>query len=98
MFYGTIIGNELFSFRLGDILTFDNTRCLHGRTEYTDQGNNVRHLIGAYLDWDEIYSRLRVLTLEKQKSTFPHHLYWSDSFGMRTGRTAQRMEMKQMSS
>lgn len=72
--------------KLGDILTFDNTRCLHGRTGYTDQENNTRHLIGAYVDWDEIYSRLRVLTLAKQKSTFPRHLYWNDSFGMRKGR------------
>ncbi len=29
--------------------------------EYQDTSDNSRHLIGAYLDWDEIYSRLRVL-------------------------------------
>lgn len=92
-----LIHEEAVTFKTkpGDILTFDNTRCLHGRTEYTDQANNVRHLIGAYLDWDEIYSRLRVLTLAKGKSTFPRHLYWSDSFGMRSA--ASQMEMKRMS-
>lgn len=47
----------------GDILTFDNTRLVHGRTGYTDTDGNNRHLVGAYLDWDEIYSRLRVLTI-----------------------------------
>lgn len=45
----------------GDVLTFSNIRLLHGRTGYVDSGGNTRHLVGAYLDWDEIYSRLRVL-------------------------------------
>jgi gamma-butyrobetaine dioxygenase len=45
----------------GDILTFDNIRMVHGRTGYTDQINNTRYIVGAYLDWDEIYSKLRVL-------------------------------------
>lgn len=86
--------HDLFSLsKIGDILTFDNTRCLHGRTGYTDEDNNTRHLIGAYLDWDEIYSRLRVLTLAKQKSTFPQHLYWDDSFGLRNN--IQRQAIKQ---
>lgn len=50
----------------GDILTFDNARLVHGRTGYRDSGQNVRHVIGAYLDWDEIYSRLRVLNVTLQ--------------------------------
>ncbi|KAK6624568.1 hypothetical protein RUM44_011427 [Polyplax serrata] len=41
----------------GTILTFDNRRILHGRTDYTGK----RFLCGAYIDWDEIYSRIRVL-------------------------------------
>lgn len=45
----------------GDILTFSNIRMVHGRTGYTDTEVNTRHIVGAYLDWDEIYSRLRVL-------------------------------------
>ncbi|KAJ8040449.1 Gamma-butyrobetaine dioxygenase [Holothuria leucospilota] len=44
----------------GEILTRDNRRILHGHsaiesTEFESQ------LEGAYLDWDEIYSKLRVL-------------------------------------
>lgn len=46
----------------GDILTFSNIRLIHGRTEYTDAVGNTRHLVGAFIDWDEIYSRLRVLS------------------------------------
>lgn len=45
----------------GDILSFSNIRLLHGRSGYVDSSGNTRHLVGAYLDWDEIYSRLRVL-------------------------------------
>lgn len=48
----------------GDILAFSNIRILHGRTGYVDTEGNVRHLVGAFIDWDEIYSRLRV-TLPK---------------------------------
>lgn len=46
----------------GDILAFSNTRILHGRTGYVDQNGNTRHLVGAFVDWDEVYSRLRTLT------------------------------------
>lgn len=45
----------------GEILCFDNRRLLHGRTEYKDTAENVRHVIGVYLDWDYIYSRWRIL-------------------------------------
>ncbi|CAO1411489.1 unnamed protein product [Diamesa hyperborea] len=45
----------------GTILTFDNIRLIHGRTVYTDTSDNYRYIVGAYLDWDEIYSKLRVL-------------------------------------
>uniref|UniRef100_A0A336MZN0 CSON007050 protein n=1 Tax=Culicoides sonorensis TaxID=179676 RepID=A0A336MZN0_CULSO len=51
----------VFKTQPGDILTFDNIRLIHGRTEYEDNTSNTRHIIGSYLDWDEIYSRLRVL-------------------------------------
>lgn len=51
----------MFKTQPGEILTFDNIRLIHGRTGYTDKTSNTRHLIGSYLDWDEIYSRLRVL-------------------------------------
>lgn len=50
-----------FKTKAGDILVFDNIRLLHGRNAYEDKSDNVRKLIGAYVDWDEIYSRLRCL-------------------------------------
>lgn len=56
-----------FKTRPGDILTFDNTRLVHGRTGYTDVTGNTRHLVGAYVDWDEIYSRFRVLSVKLNK-------------------------------
>uniref|UniRef100_A0A8C5CCB9 Butyrobetaine (gamma), 2-oxoglutarate dioxygenase (gamma-butyrobetaine hydroxylase) 1 n=1 Tax=Gadus morhua TaxID=8049 RepID=A0A8C5CCB9_GADMO len=45
----------------GDIVTFDNWRLLHGRQSYTSSSEKRRHLEGAYLDWDEVMSRLRIL-------------------------------------
>jgi gamma-butyrobetaine dioxygenase len=48
----------------GDILVVDNLRLLHGRNSYEDTTSNVRKLNGAFLDWDEIYSRLRCLTVK----------------------------------
>ncbi|KAG6441935.1 gamma-butyrobetaine dioxygenase [Manduca sexta] len=53
-----------FKTQPGDILAFDNIRLLHGRNAYEDDTNNVRKIIGAYLDWDEIYSRLRCLKVK----------------------------------
>ncbi|KAH8419953.1 hypothetical protein KR009_004329, partial [Drosophila setifemur] len=50
-----------FKTRPGDVLTFNNIRLLHGRTGYDDSEQNSRYIVGAYLDWDIIYSRLRVL-------------------------------------
>ncbi|XP_012986944.1 gamma-butyrobetaine dioxygenase isoform X1 [Esox lucius] len=45
----------------GDLVTFDNWRLLHGRKSYLSHPDQVRHLEGAYLDWDEVMSRLRIL-------------------------------------
>lgn len=45
----------------GDLVTFDNWRLLHGRKHYSSGGRTLRHLEGAYLDWDEVMSRLRIL-------------------------------------
>ncbi|KAM6980453.1 gamma-butyrobetaine dioxygenase [Aplochiton taeniatus] len=45
----------------GDLVTFDNARILHGRKSYTRHPDLMRHLEGAYLDWDEVMSRLRIL-------------------------------------
>lgn len=58
-----IVHKEVVQFKMnpGDILTFANNRLLHGRTGYVDTDGNVRHLVAGYLDWDELYSRWRVL-------------------------------------
>lgn len=45
----------------GDLVTFDNWRLLHGRRSYISSKDMLRHLEGAYLDWDEVMSRLRIL-------------------------------------
>ncbi|XP_049534550.1 gamma-butyrobetaine dioxygenase-like [Anopheles darlingi] len=64
-----ILHEEAVQFRTapGDILTFSNIRAIHGRTGYRDTVQNTRHLVGAYLDWDEIYSKLRVLKTAANK-------------------------------
>ena len=58
-----LIHQEAVEFKTeeGTILCFDNIRLIHGRTVYTDTSDNYRYIVGAYLDWDEIYSKLRVL-------------------------------------
>lgn len=53
-----------FSFITGDILTFDNLRLAHGRCGY--EGD--RHLQGGYLDWDHVYSKIRILRNIAQKN------------------------------
>lgn len=51
----------------GTILCFDNIRLIHGRKKYEDIEGNSRHIVGAYLDWDEMLSRWRVLTKDLRK-------------------------------
>lgn len=53
----------------GKTLIFDNSRLLHGRKPYTDTEKNVRRVIGAFMDWDEIYSRLRCLKVKLEGNT-----------------------------
>ncbi|XP_071809590.1 gamma-butyrobetaine dioxygenase-like [Asterias amurensis] len=45
----------------GEIATFHNSRVLHGRSAFTVTKVGSRHLEGGYIDWDEAYSRMRVL-------------------------------------
>ena len=45
----------------GDVITFNNSRVLHGRSSFTITEESKRYLQGFYLDWDAIYSRMRVL-------------------------------------
>lgn len=46
-----------FKMKEGEILAFSNIRLLHGRSTY----NGARHIQGGYVDWDHVYSRIRVL-------------------------------------
>ena len=45
----------------GDCVVFDNRRVMHGRTGYTTSAGFERHLQGIYMDWDEVWSKIRVL-------------------------------------
>ena len=38
----------------GEILCFDNTRTLHGRTAYIIKAEGERFLEGAYIEWDNM--------------------------------------------
>lgn len=50
-----------YPFAPGDLVGFDNRRVLHGRDAF-DDGVGERWLRGCYIDQDDLYSRLRVLT------------------------------------
>ncbi|XP_002732668.1 gamma-butyrobetaine dioxygenase-like [Saccoglossus kowalevskii] len=58
----------------GDMIMFNNARTLHGRSQYQiDEGTSgTRHLEGCYFDWDEVYSRIRVL---RESLEMPHREY-----------------------
>lgn len=50
-----------FKTKPGEIFAFDNIRLVHGRLSYEDTAQNQRFIVGFYVDWDEIYSKMRVL-------------------------------------
>lgn len=50
-----------YKLKPGEMITFNNSRVLHGRTAYTPTASGGRYLQGAYLDWDLMYGRLRSL-------------------------------------
>lgn len=54
----------------GEILTFDNIRVFHGRSTY--EGD--RHLEGGYLDWDYVYSKIRVLRKTNKQESWQSRL------------------------
>lgn len=63
--FSQVAGSDEFQMRYpfaaGDLVAFDNRRILHGRSPIdADGGTRVLH--GTYIDHDEIYSRLRVLS------------------------------------
>ncbi len=66
-----------YPFKPGDLVGFDNRRTLHGRDAF-DPGAGFRHLRGTYVDHDEVYSRLRVLSHHaagaRSKPTSEHSL------------------------
>lgn len=45
----------------GDVVTFNNSRVLHGRSAFKITEASNRYLQGFSIDWDTIYSRMRVL-------------------------------------
>ena len=56
-----------FPLRAGELMMFDNSRVLHGRTAF-DPGSGRRHLQGCYIDIDEPRSRYRTLTRRLQSA------------------------------
>lgn len=50
-------------FLSGDIICFHNYRVMHGRKGYRQVEPGDRHLQGAFLDWDEMYCKRRVLQM-----------------------------------
>ena len=46
--------------RSGDIACMDNRRVLHGRRAF-EPGTGRRHLQGAYVEHEEVVSRIRTL-------------------------------------
>lgn len=63
--------DSVFKYKLnaGDILSFNNHRMLHGRNAYTvDKGLVERHLQTAFVDWDCVLSKMRLL----KNSNFSH--------------------------
>lgn len=57
-----------FEFTPGDVIGFDNRRVLHGRDAF-EPSQGTRVLRGAYLDQDDLYSTLRVLTRRAESET-----------------------------
>lgn len=52
-------------FSSGELVAFDNRRILHGRGPFSETTGR-RALRGAYVDHDEVYSRLRVLMRRRE--------------------------------
>ena len=54
-----VFGNQIVL--TGDMACFDNQRVLHGRLAYEMEAGGFRHLVGSYIEWDELRSARRVL-------------------------------------
>ncbi|MGA8259537.1 MAG: TauD/TfdA family dioxygenase [Arenicellales bacterium] len=57
-----------FPLRAGELMMFDNSRILHGRTAF-DVNEGRRHLQGCYIDIDEPRSRYRTLSRRLKSPT-----------------------------
>jgi gamma-butyrobetaine dioxygenase len=61
---------HMISFKMqpGDCTVYDNQRVLHGRRGFNVQEKEGGHrlLIGSYMDWDEISSKINVLEKKKK--------------------------------
>jgi gamma-butyrobetaine dioxygenase len=68
LMHGEVSSSKLID---GNILTFDNMRILHGRSNYSDSSDNSRCVVGVYVDWDQMYSRWRVLKESTKKGKLP---------------------------
>jgi len=53
----------------GELVAFDNHRILHGRTPFELGATGRRHLLGCYLDIDELTNRRAVLQAEDANSS-----------------------------
>ena len=67
--YSELLADERTSFwykmKPGDLMTLNNHRVLHARSEFKDRSDNVRLLELGYFDWDCVNSKIRILA-EKQ--------------------------------
>nr|CAH0103769.1 unnamed protein product [Daphnia galeata] len=59
-----------FKLQPGEMVTFDNLRVLHGRTAFGENLKGERHVQGAYVDWDEARSKIRVLKANKSNQKY----------------------------
>ncbi|XP_077979287.1 gamma-butyrobetaine dioxygenase-like [Glandiceps talaboti] len=62
----------VYRMQAGDMILFDNTRALHGRRAFKVTKDSIRHLETAYIDWDNMHSKIRVL---REKLGMPFHHY-----------------------
>ena len=66
--YSELLADSRTSFwykmKSGEMMTLNNHRVFHGRSEYQDDGDNVRVLDTAFLDWDCVHSKIRILAEE----------------------------------
>jgi len=61
---------QIFAYRIGDLVCFDNRRILHGREAF-DAGGGARWLQGCYGEREELHSRLRILARNRRLQSAP---------------------------